>query len=53
VGLDPRRTARRRAGAGVARGPNVRHAKFGVGVIVGAEGRGNDARSSQFPRIGA
>jgi DNA helicase-2/ATP-dependent DNA helicase PcrA len=25
-------------------GQNVRHAKFGVGVIVDAEGRGNDAR---------
>jgi len=25
-------------------GQNVRHAKFGVGVIVGAEGRGSDAR---------
>ena len=25
-------------------GQGVRHAKFGVGVIIGAEGRGNDAR---------
>ena len=25
-------------------GQNVRHAKFGAGVIVGAEGRGSDAR---------
>ena len=25
-------------------GQSVRHAKFGVGVIVGAEGRGSDAR---------
>lgn len=25
-------------------GQNVRHAKFGTGVIVGAEGRGSDAR---------
>ena len=25
-------------------GQNVRHAKFGVGVIIDAEGRGNDAR---------
>jgi DNA helicase-2/ATP-dependent DNA helicase PcrA len=33
------------AAAGAWRiGQSVRHAKFGVGVIVDAEGRGNDAR---------
>jgi DNA helicase-2/ATP-dependent DNA helicase PcrA len=25
-------------------GQNVRHAKFGIGVIIDAEGRGSDAR---------
>jgi DNA helicase-2/ATP-dependent DNA helicase PcrA len=45
MGRDPRRAAgdrRRRPTWRV--GQNVRHAKFGVGVIVDAEGRGNDAR---------
>ena len=42
--------AARRGGAesaipgGLRIGQNVEHAKFGQGVIVGAEGRGNEAR---------
>ena len=39
------RAARRRRRAPAWRiGQSVRHAKFGVGVIIDAEGRGNDAR---------
>jgi DNA helicase-2/ATP-dependent DNA helicase PcrA len=33
-----------RAGGGLRIGQNVRHAKFGAGVIVNAEGSGQDAR---------
>jgi DNA helicase-2/ATP-dependent DNA helicase PcrA len=35
---------RRAQGTGFRIGQNVRHAKFGLGVIVNAEGGGNDAR---------
>jgi DNA helicase-2/ATP-dependent DNA helicase PcrA len=39
-----RAPASSRAGAGLRIGQNVRHAKFGLGVIVNAEGSGQDAR---------
>ena len=46
-GVDARRRAprgARRAAPGWRIGQSVRHAKFGVGIIIDAEGRGGDAR---------
>jgi DNA helicase-2/ATP-dependent DNA helicase PcrA len=40
----PARTAMGTEGSAYRIGQNVRHAKFGLGVIVNAEGRGADAR---------
>ena len=40
----PRSPAPREAGVGWRIGQSVRHAKFGLGIIVDAEGRGGDAR---------
>ena len=38
------RAARREDGSGFHIGQNVMHGKFGVGVIINAEGSGSDAR---------
>jgi len=40
----PRRSESSRGGSGFRIGQNVMHAKFGLGVIVNAEGSGTDAR---------
>ena len=40
----PRRSASQPPGRPGASGSSVRHAKFGLGVIIDAEGRGDDAR---------